>query len=183
MSGERYVCAAPGAPVRYPDLLVAFDVDPDLYEANNGYVVSFQGKAQGKAPDLVLEIASRRTGRVDVGEKVDFYAGVGVLEYWRFDETGEFHGTRLGEDRLVEGMYQPIVVDELPDGELRGYSTALGLYLCWRQGRLDFYDPNTEDYIPSLESERQRADAERELRLQAEERIRQLEERLHRSGS
>ena len=96
MSGERYVCAAPGAPVRYPDLLVAFDVDPDLYEANNGYVVSFQGKAQGKAPDLVLEIASRRTGRVDVGEKVDFYAGVGVLEYWRFDETGEFHGTRLG---------------------------------------------------------------------------------------
>ena len=80
-------------------------------------------------------------------------------------------------------MYQPIVVDELPDGELRGYSTALGLYLCWRQGRLDFYDPNTEDYIPSLESERQRADAERELRLQAEERIRQLEERLHRSGS
>ena len=179
VSGERYICAAPGAPVRYPDLLVACDGDPDLYEANNGYVVSFQGKA----PDLVLEIASRLTGRVDVGEKVDFYAGVGVLEYWRFDETGEFHGTRLGEDRLAEGMYQPIVVDELPDGELRGYSTALGLYLGWRQGRLDFYDPNTEDYIPSLGSERQRADAERELRLQAEERIRQLEERLHRSGS
>ena len=41
VSGERYVCAAPGTPVRYPDLLVAFDVDPDLYEANNGYVVSF----------------------------------------------------------------------------------------------------------------------------------------------
>ena len=179
VSGERYVCATPGAPVRYPDLLVAFDVDPDLYEANNGYVVSFQGKA----PNLVLEIASRRTGHIDVGEKVDFYARVGALEYWRFDETGEFHGTRLAGDQLVEGVYRPIVVDELPDGELRGYSAALGLYLCWRQGRLDFYDPNTEDYIPSLESERHRADAERELRLQAEERIRQLEERLRRSGS
>ena len=142
-------------------------------------MVSFQGKA----PDLALEIASRRTGYVDVGEKVDFYARVGVLEYWRFDETGEFHGARLAGDRLVEGMYYPMVVDELPDGELRGYSISLRLYLCWRQGRLDFYDPNTEDHIPSLESERHRADAERELRLQAEERIRQLEERLHGSGS
>ena len=54
---------------------------------------------------------------------------------------------------------------------------------CWRQGRLDFYDLNTEDYIPSLESERRQAGAERELRLQAEERIRQSEGRLHRSGS
>ena len=57
VSGELYICAAPGTPVRYPDLLVAFDADPGLYEANNGYVVSLQGKP----PDLVLEIASRHT--------------------------------------------------------------------------------------------------------------------------
>ena len=65
---------------------MAFDADPDLYKANNGYVVSFQGKP----PDLVLEIASRRTGHIDTGVKVDFYAGLGVWEYWRFDETGSF---------------------------------------------------------------------------------------------
>ena len=58
VSGDHYICAAPRQRIRYPDLLVAFDADPGLYKANNGYVVSFQGKP----PDLVLEIASRRTG-------------------------------------------------------------------------------------------------------------------------
>ena len=42
VSGERYVCAAPGAPMRYPDLLVALGADPELYEADNGYVASLQ---------------------------------------------------------------------------------------------------------------------------------------------
>ena len=166
-------------------MLVAFDADPDLYKANNGYVVAFQGKP----PDLVLEIASPRTGHIDTGLKVDFYAGLGVREYWRFDETGEFHGARLAGDRLVDGQYEPIPIRELPDGELRGYSEALGLYFCWREGQLDWYDPGAEDYIPSQDTERQRADAERQRadmerqlreqeRQRAEARIRELEARL-----
>ena len=170
VSGELYICAAPGSPVRYPDLMVAFDADPELYEANNGYVVSFQGKP----PDLVLEIASRHTGHVDTGVKVDFYAGLGVGEYWRFDKTGEFHKTRLAGDRLVNGQYEAIPIRELPSGELRGYSEALGLYFCWREGQLDWYDPNTEDYIPSQDTERQRADAERQ-RADAERQLREQE--------
>ena len=185
VSGERYICAVPGSPMRYPDLLVAFDADPGLYEANNGYVVSFQGKP----PELALEIASRRTAQIDVEVKPGFYASLGVREYWRFDETGEFHGTRLAGDRLVNGQYHPIVVNELPDGELRGYSETLALNFCWRQGRLDWYDPNAEDYIPSLKSEHQRANSEQqrancehELRQQAEERVRQLETDLRQRG-
>ncbi len=178
VSGERYIQSTQGDPIRYPDLLVAFDADPDLYEANNGYVVSLQGKP----PDFVLEIASKHTGHIDVGEKVDFYAGLGVGEYWRFDETGEFHGTRLAGDLLVNGQYRPIAVHELPDGEIRGYSEALGLYICWREGELDWYDSIAEDYIPSLESEIQlRRQAERRIR-QAERRIRQLEAELRRRG-
>ena len=39
---------------RYPDLLVAFGVDPEAYRASNGYVV----EEQGKAPDFVLEVAT-----------------------------------------------------------------------------------------------------------------------------
>ena len=204
VSGEHYICAAPGSRRRYPDMLVAFDADPELYKANNGYVVAFQGKP----PDLVLEIASPRTWHIDIGVKVDFYARLGVREYWRFDETGEFHGSRLAGDRLVNGQYRPIPIRELPNGELRGYSEALGLYFCWREGQLDWYDPTAEDYIPSqdterrrADTERQRADAERQLREEerqradmerqlreeerqrAEARIRELEERLARGES
>ena len=144
VSGERYICARPGGPIRYPDLLVAFDADPELYETNNGYVVSFQGKP----PELALEVASRHTWRTDIEVKPDFYASLGVQEYWRFDETGEFHGARLAGDRLVDGQYHPIVVDELADGELRGYSETLGLYFCWRQERLDWYDPSDRGVHP-----------------------------------
>ena len=196
VSGEHYICAAPGGRIRYPDLLVAFDADPDLYKANNGYVVSLQGKP----PDLVLEIASRHTWQTDLEIKPAFYAGLGVREYWRFDETGEFHKTRLAGDRLVDGRYEPITIYELSDGELRGYSDVMGLYFCWRAGQLDWYDPNAEDYIPSQETERRRAEAaerraeaerrraaaaetraatERTARETAEARIRDLEAQLH----
>ena len=131
---------------------------------------------------MALEAASRHTWRADIEVKPGFYASLGIREYWRFDETGEFHGARLAGDRPVDGRYHPIMVDELPDGELRGYSETLGLYLCWQQGRLDWYDPSTEDCIPSLESERQRLESERQLRQQAEERVRQLEAELRQRG-
>ena len=178
VSGERYVCAAPGTAMRYPDLLVVLNADPELYEANNGYVASLQGKA----PDLALEIASRHTWRVDLEVKPEFYAGLGVREYWRFDETGEFHGTRLAGDRLVDGAYEAIAIEELPGGELRGFSEALGLHLCWREGRLDWYDPQAEDYIPSLESERAARLQERARADTAEARVRELEQRLSQRG-
>lgn len=210
VSGERYICAEPGTPIRYPDLLVAFGADPELYETNNGYVVSLQGKP----PDLVLEIASRATGHIDTGEKPDFYAGLGIAEYWRFDETGEFHGQRLGGDRLVDGAYEPIPLETLADESIRGYSRVLDLYFCWDQGKLELRDPKTATPIASMDSlreeirqlqgwaeeeirrvaaraeeERQlrhlaeaRAEEERRQRELAEARIRELEEQLGQSG-
>jgi len=178
VSGERYVCAAPGAPRRYPDLLVAFGVDPERYEADNGYVALHQGKP----PDLVLEIASSHTGHLDVGVKRDFYEGQGIGEYWRFDETpdGRWHGARLAGEILVEGGYEPVGIEELPGGVLQGYSPALNLHLRWEDGWLVFRDPATGLPIASLESERARADSEREGRVRAEARNRELEAELRR---
>ena len=43
VEADRWIVVAPGTfreLARYPDLLVAFGVDPAIYEANNGYVVS-----------------------------------------------------------------------------------------------------------------------------------------------
>ena len=88
----------PDIPERQPDLLVAFDVDPQAYRDTNGYPVS----QQGKPPDFVLEVVSPGTGHVDIGAKREFYQGLGIPEYRQFDKTGEFHGERLVSERLVD---------------------------------------------------------------------------------
>ena len=177
VSGEHYLVAAPTPHLegsRYPDLLVAFDVDPAAYRASNGYVIS----EQRKPPDFALEIASRSTGHVDTGQKRTDYAELGILEYWRFDETGEHHGAKLAGEQLVDGAYVAVPIEELPDGNLQGYSTVLDLYLRWEQGELVFYNPDTGQRIATLEDERTRADREHEARLTAEARLRELEQRL-----
>ena len=176
VSGEKYITARRGADMRYPDLLVAFDVDPQAYRDTNGYVVA----QQGKPPDLVLEIASRRTGSSDVGNKREFYQGLLIPEYWRFDETGEYHGTRLAGERLVEGRYEPIEIAELAGGILQGYSAVLNLNWGWEGGRLGCHDPATGRHIATFDTERERADTERAARVAAEARIRELETELRR---
>ena len=173
VAGDRYLALAPTrnlAGVRYPDMLVAFGVNPAAYKASNAYVIS----EQGKPPDFVLEIASRTTGRIDVTEKRRDYAALGIREYWRFDETGEYHGARLvARDPLVDSEYVAVEIAELPDGGLQGYSEVLHLNLRWEGGELRFYNPETGRSIPTLADERSRADA-------AEARIRELEEQLRR---
>ena len=208
VAGDRYLVVRPTrnlAGSRYPDLLVAFEVDPGRYKESNGYIIA----EQRKPPDFVLEIASESTGSVDVGAKRDDYAALSIPEYWRFDETetGRYHGARLAGDRLADGGYVPIPIDELPDGSLQGYSGVLNLSLRWQRGELVFYDPATEQRIATFEDERARAenaeteraaeqqarasaetalDTEREARIAeratAEARIRELEERLRQQG-
>ena len=178
VSGERYIVPTPGTPANQrisPDMLVSFHADPALYRQDNGYVIS----RQGKPPDLVLEIASRRTGRQDVENKPARYAALGISEYWRFDETGEFHGTRLAGDRLVDGRYEPIPIDEVSDGVLQGYSDVLNLHIRWEHGDLRWHDPQTGQEIPTFQQERERRLAEREARLAEQEaRLAEQEARL-----
>ena len=186
VSAEHYLVAARGSrPLRVPDLLIVFDVDPQLYYEQNGYVIS----DQGKPPDFVLEVASPSTARVDTVDKREDYAALGVREYWRFDHTGESHGARLAGDRLVDGRYEPLPIVELSPEVLQGESEALGLWLRWEQGTLGWYDPATGEHIPTFDAEREgrlaaeaRAAAEREGRLAAESRLRELEEELRRRG-
>ena len=149
--------------VPYPDLFVAFDADPAGYLARNGYVIS----EQGKPPDFVLEIASRSTGHRDTVDKRISYAALGIQEYWRFDATGQFHGTRLAGDRLVNDQYQPLHIEQLPDGSIQGHSEILNVNLRWENGQLGWYDPNTGKHIPTL------ADAEARVR-ELEETVRRL---------
>ena len=168
------------ADVRFPDLLIAFDVYPNARRDSNGYIVS----EQGKPPDFILEVASARTGRNDETIKRDYYEAMGVGEYWRFDSSGgRWHSTALAGDLLVDGAYQPIPVEEQADGTFRGYSTALRLELRWENGNLRWWDPVSNRYLEThMEVIAARSDAVERAEA-AEERVRQLEAELRRQQS
>lgn len=168
VSGEGYLCRRrsdlPSCP--YPDMLVAFGVDPDSIIASNGYVI----EEVGKLPDLVLEVASQSTRRRDYIDKRRIYAGLGVPEYWRFDYTGGRHQyTGLAGDQLAEGVYRPIEMTTEPDGVVWGYSEVLGLSVCWVEGRLRFWDRSLQSYLRTQQ--------------ESEARVRELEEQLRRRES
>ena len=106
LRGDLYLAPFPPgdmAGIRYPDMLIAFDVDPEAYHRRNGYVIS----EQGKPSDFVLEIGSPSTGRVDAEEKRDDYAALGPqvlalrragLEPWHAPGRGSSDGWGLSTD-------------------------------------------------------------------------------------
>ena len=179
------LCEAPvyWYPTRYariPDLLVAFDVDPSAAINRNGYSI----EEHGKPPDFVLEVASATTARNDYTGKRQDYAAFGIPEYWRFDPTGgERYDAPLAGDRLVDGAYQLIDLTRSDDHNLWGHSTVLNLTLCWEDGRLRWWDPATGQYLLTNDEEASGRIAEREARLAAEARVRELEAELSRRDS
>ena len=121
----------------------------------------------------MLEVASESTAAEDLGAKRDYYAAFGIPEYWRFDETGEWYGDRLAGERLVNGVYEPIEIEQVAEDVLQGRSDVLGLDIHWHGGRLEWYDPQTGRHIVTL-------DDERAARIEAEARSRELEEEVRR---
>jgi hypothetical protein len=172
--------------VLFPDLLIAFGVDPEARRARNGYVI----EEQGKPPDFVLEVASRTTARRDETVKRDRYAAMGVGEYWRFDDTGgRFYQSGLAGDTLVGVQYQPIPIHRTEEGHLWGHSRALNIDLCWEDGKLRFWSPITRSYLEThgevrdlRAAERARADSAEARADSAEARIRELEAERERLG-
>lgn len=80
-----------------PDCFITLGADPDfVYQFPNYFVWEV-----GKAPDLVLEVASPSTASNDLRRKRDLYARLGVTEYWKLDPTGgELYGVALMGERL-----------------------------------------------------------------------------------
>ena len=156
--------------LRIPDLIIAFDCDPARAIERQGYDID----EQGKPPDFVMEIASKTTGRVDYTEKRVDYERYRIPEYWRFDATGgDYHDAALAGDRLVGERYEPILIERMDGGGVRGYSEVLGLYVCWMDGDLLWHDPRTDSYLLTFDDEADRADRadERAAREAAERQL------------
>ena len=143
-----------------PDVLVAFGLET---HKRGTYLVW----VEGKPPDWVLEVASRSTQKKDREYKLDYYAQMGVPEYWWFDPRGKLYprGTpSLQGHELVDGKYRPLVV-RIADGERLIHSAVLGLDVRAEDELLRFRDPRTGRDIqhrPEVADQLQRETAQRE---------------------
>ncbi|MDE0038926.1 MAG: Uma2 family endonuclease [Gammaproteobacteria bacterium] len=172
-----------------PDVMVAFEVEP-------GDRLSYKVWQEPKAPDLVLEVLSGETWRVDVFEKPNLYADLGVREYWIFDPRGiRRGGPPLEGWRLrAQGNHEPLAAT----GDGGWHSRLLGLDLVPGGKSVWLRDPETGCLLPDhagamesrdraeaelqrAETERQRAEAERQRVLEENARLRAEIRRL-RSG-
>ena len=147
VSGDTFLYYEEGNPRRFvaPDCYVTFGVNRSAVRPYNSYFTWHVG-----IPDFVLEIASGSTLRQDLRAKPALYARLGIGEYWRYDATPDsrYYGTPLYGGRLVDGEYQPLPIAMEPGGMRRGHSPALGIDLCWDAGRLRFYDPARDVWVP-----------------------------------
>ena len=161
-----------------PDVFVVFGV-PDKKRA------SYNVREEGKAPDFVLEVASKGTYENDLGSKKDKYERMGVPEYCVVDPKGDMHHPRLQLFRLEGGVYKRVSGRIDPDGSLAVTSETLGLELRLEDDRLRLWDPETQDYLREHQEEHVGRLQERAGRLEAcdkriaaEQRVRELETEL-----
>ena len=137
-----------------PDVFVVFGVESR--HMRDSWIVW----REGKAPDIVMELASGSTRRRDMREKRDIYAEMGVTEYWRFDPTSNYFFPPLIGESLEDGQYSPIELTTGSDGILRGHSAVMELDVCvLADGNLRFHDPVSGYWLrtPSEEAAARRA--------------------------
>ena len=133
-----------------PDVFVVLGVEDRMR-------MSYKVWEEGKAPDFVLEVASKSTWREDLGPKREVYARLGVKEYWMYDPTGEYLSPVLQGLRLAGGAYVRQLAVSSPDGALTLRSETLGLELRAKGAEMRFRDPATGQVLLS----HQEADAAR----------------------
>ena len=163
VSGDLLVYYEEGNPKASvaPDVFVVFGVEDRM---RMRYLVW----EEGKAPDFVLEVASKSTWREDLGPKRDLYARLGVKEYWMYDPTGEYFTPVLQGLRLAGSAYVRQLAVTSPDGALTLASETLGLELRVQGAEMRFRDPATGRTLLSLsETDAARQEAETAHRKEA----------------
>ena len=129
-----------------PDVFVVFGVEDRM---RMHYLVW----EEGKAPDFVLEVASKSTWREDLGPKREVYARLGVKEYWLYDPTGEYLTPVLQGLRLAGSAYVRQLAVTSPEGALTLTSETLGLELRAQGGEMRFRNPVTGQILLSQSEE------------------------------
>jgi Uma2 family endonuclease len=177
VSGNMFVYYAPGNPraVVAPDVFVVFGVakyDRRIYKIWE----------EGKAPDVVFEITSKKTRKEDTIDKVTTYRELGVREYFQYDPTGDYLNPVVQGRRLDgQGQYQRIAPRWLPGGVLCLESQVLGLEVHLEDGRMRLYDAQGGFYLLTHAEEFAARQAAEQAR-KAEEQARKAEEQARRAA-
>lgn len=191
-----YDSATPGSFI-VPDCCVVLGVDTEAIRRDRR---SYRIDEWGQTPVFVLEVASESTASRDLGEKREIYALMGAQEYWRLDVTGgDYYGEPLVGERLVNGEYARFELRREANGDVWSRSEVLGVDFYWRMddkgyGIFLLRNSETGEWLNDLSGEiaahakaeaaRQEAEVaraqERDARLAAEQRNRELQAELER---
>lgn len=99
---------------------------------------------EGVAPQIVIELTSRKTWKEDLQTKWRLYEELGVQEYFIFDPEYDYLDESLVGYRLENGKYAEL---EVKDGRVK--SEVLGLELVDTGETLRLFDPATEQFLPT----------------------------------
>lgn len=142
VSGNNFVYYQRGVPsaVVSPDTYLVRGVPPGQRDT---FKVWEEG---GHRPCFALEIISKTTRQVDLGDKMSRYRDdLQVPEYFLFDPFGDWLPEHLRGYELRAGEYQRLRA--LPNGRL--LSRQLGLELGVHEGRLRYFLPGAAAPLPT----------------------------------
>ena len=183
---QRRYQAAPDVFVGLDNLMYWVKGDPTKSKAPDVYAVfgvskepprrTWQTWVEGKAPDVIFEISSRKTWRDDLYDKWQLYARLGVREYFIFDPEYDYLPEPLMAWRLSDdGQYFPI---PLIEGCVQ--SDVLGLELCDTGATLRLHDLQTGELLLTALEESAAREAAEVRTAAAEVRTAQAEARAER---
>ena len=160
LSSNMNIYYVEGNPYKWfaPDILIAFGVP------NNERSV-YKIWQEKVFPQVVFEIASDRTWKNDVADKLELYERLGAEEYYILDSEFKYLPAPLMAFRRENDKLSPV---QIPDNRI--FSPRLGLEIVRTENSFRLFDPNTNEFLLTLEeskSEIERLKAELE-RLKAQ---------------
>ncbi|MFN8494057.1 MAG: Uma2 family endonuclease [Caldilineaceae bacterium] len=161
VSGNLLVYYEKGDPYKVvaPDCFVVREIDPQRRP-------TYKIWEEGKGPEVVFEVSSKSTKRVDLNAKMRLYAELGVHEYFIYDPTRDYLNPPLAAYVLTGNRYtpmQPLVEHPSTIATPQYRSSILGLRLALDDdNRLQFFDTITGERLLTDDEARQQAEQERQ---------------------
>ena len=122
-----------------PDLLVAFGV-PNVERS------SYLLWREKIFPQVLIEIASEKTWRNDVDEKLRMYEEFGAEEYYVLDPEFAYLPAPLMAFRRQNGNLVEVKVSES-----KIFSPRLELEIVWKENTFRLFDPQANEFLLTLE--------------------------------